>query len=222
MATQLQASPTSRTLRSSSRRASDTTGQLQLPKGAADQGAFARVALAGVETRQARKVCSCATTAAPSPDGRPHRFTEPQRTSPTAKIPSTPVSSGSGTRPVERTSAPVRMKPFSSRGDAGAGEPARGRIGAGEEEQVGDGVLLLGPGAPVAPAHALQTLVGRAEELHDLGVAEHRDVRGGRDPIDKVAGHGAREAGPAHQTGEAQYETPRPSNCARFGISGRQ
>ncbi len=23
-------------------------------------------------------------------------------------------------------------------------------------------------------------------------------------------------------TGEAQYETPRPSNCARFGISGRR
>ncbi len=54
-------------------------------------------------------------------------------------------------------------------GDAAAREPARCRIGAGEEEQVGDGVLLLGTGAPVAPTDALQTLVGRAEELGDFG-----------------------------------------------------
>jgi hypothetical protein len=64
---------------------------------------------------------------------------------------------------------------------------------------MGDGVLFLGTGAPVAPPHSLQALLGRTEELHDLGVVEHRDVLGGGNTIDEVARHGAREAGPAHQ-----------------------
>ena len=46
---------------------------------------WARGALVAVGSRLARKVCSCATTAAPSPMAAPTRFTEPQRTSPTAK-----------------------------------------------------------------------------------------------------------------------------------------
>ena len=100
--------------------------------------------------------------------------TEPQRTSPTAKTPSTPVSSGSGTRSVEPTSAPVRMKPFSSRGMP---QPLR-QLAAGsapvKRNRWREGVLFLGTGAPVAPPHAAADRVGRAEELHDLGVAEHR------------------------------------------------
>jgi len=68
------------------------------------------------DPRRARNVCSCATTAAPSPIAAPTRFTEPDRTSPIAKIPTTPVSSASRTRSGEGTSAPVWMKPLSSRG----------------------------------------------------------------------------------------------------------
>src|SRR4249920_1429876 len=84
-------------------------------------------------------------------------------------------------------------------GDAAAVEPGCNRIGASEDEQVGDGLLFLGPGASVAPAHALQSLVGRAEELNDLGLTKHRDVRRTRYPFDEIARHCAREAGPAHQ-----------------------
>src|SRR5204862_280257 len=85
--------------------------------------------LAAVASRRERKVCSWATTAAPSPMAAPTRFTEPERTSPTAKIPSTPVSSGNRTRSVEPTSAPVRMKPLSSRGmPQPASQPAVGEV----------------------------------------------------------------------------------------------
>src|SRR5205085_4985278 len=83
---------------------------------AADRAASTRLALSAGEPRRERKVCSWATTAAPSPMAAPTRFTEPERTSPTAKMPSTPVSIGRRTCSVEPTSAPVRMKPLSSRG----------------------------------------------------------------------------------------------------------
>src|SRR5262249_54247397 len=42
---------------------------------------------------------------------------------------------------------------------AAAFEPGRGRIGAGEDEEMTDLALLLGPGSTVAPADALQPLV---------------------------------------------------------------
>src|SRR5258707_1885656 len=84
-------------------------------------------------------------------------------------------------------------------GDAGAVEPGCSRIGAGEDEQVGDRVLFLDTGASVAPPHALETLVGRAEELNDLGLIKHGDVRRTRYPFDEVARHCAQEAWPAHQ-----------------------
>ena len=61
--------------------------------------------------------------------------------------------------------------------DAAAHEPARSGIRAGEEEQVGDLVLVLGSRAPVAAPDAMQTVVRRAEELDDLGIEEYRDVR---------------------------------------------
>ena len=67
-----------------------------------DRRASTRVAPAGARSLRARNVCSCATTAAPSPMAAPTRFTEPQRTSPTAKIPSIPVSNGSSDRSLSR------------------------------------------------------------------------------------------------------------------------
>src|SRR5580700_4342118 len=90
-------------------------------------------------------------------------------------------------------------EPLLVEGDTAAVEPGCNGIGAGEDEQVGDSVLFLGTGALVAPPHALQSLVGRAEELNDLGLTEHRDVRRTRYPFYEVARHGAREAWPAHQ-----------------------
>jgi hypothetical protein len=47
----------------------------------------------------------------------------------------------------------------------------------------------------VAASHAGQTLLG-APRLVDLRIADHRDVRCGRDAIDEVARHGARRPGP--------------------------
>ena len=51
-----------------------------------------------------------------SPMAAPTRFTEPQRTSPTAKIPRPRSPAAAALARSRRTSAPVRMKPFSSRG----------------------------------------------------------------------------------------------------------
>ena len=56
-------------------------------------------------------------------------------------------------------------------GDSTAGEPARRRIGSGEEEQVRNGKPFLCAGAPVAAPDALQAVIGRAEKLDDFGVA---------------------------------------------------
>src|ERR1700687_1609190 len=71
--------------------------------------------------------------------------------------------------------------------DAAPRKPARRRVGAREEEQVGDGVRLFVSGETVAPAHAPQPLVGGAQELDDLGLADHTDVGGGSDPLDEIA-----------------------------------
>ena len=75
----------------------------------------------------------------------PTRFTEPQRTSPTAKIPATLVSIGSGSRPVDAHVGAGSDEPLLVERDAAADQPGRRRIGAGEDEEVRDGVLLLGP-----------------------------------------------------------------------------
>src|SRR5262249_10245063 len=77
--------------------------------GARDAAPAALAAAPAAAPRRPRNVCNCPTTAAPSPMAAPTRFTEPLRTSPTAKMPSTPVSSDIGPRSVERTSAPVGM-----------------------------------------------------------------------------------------------------------------
>src|SRR5258705_10729521 len=83
--------------------------------------------------------------------------------------------------------------------DAAAVEPGCNWIGAGKDEQVGDRVLFLRTSTSVAPPHALQTLVDRAEKLNDLGLTKHHDVRRSRYTFDEVARHRAREARPAHQ-----------------------
>src|SRR5690348_3490178 len=60
----------------------------------------------------ARKPCSAATTCAPSPIAPPTRFTEPERTSPTANTPGTDVSSGDASCPsFGLHDAPVTTKP---------------------------------------------------------------------------------------------------------------
>src|SRR5437016_9754482 len=65
--------------------------------------------------------CTPAMAMLPSPTAAAQRFTEPERTSPTAKIPGRLVSSATGGRVAlahcgaSETSAPVLMKPFLSR-----------------------------------------------------------------------------------------------------------
>src|SRR5437764_10589389 len=65
--------------------------------------------------------CTPAIAMLPSPTAAAQRLTEPERTSPTAKIPGKLVSSATGARVdcfqsgVSETSAPVSMKPFLSR-----------------------------------------------------------------------------------------------------------
>src|SRR5258708_40208912 len=88
-------------------------------------------------------------------------------------------------------------------GDAGAVEPGCSRIGTGEDERVGDRVLFLGTGPSIAPPHALETLVRRAEELKDLGLIKHCDARRTRDPFAEVARPCSREPRPAHQHANA-------------------
>src|ERR1700732_2928102 len=49
---------------------------------------------AALSPASARKACSAATTCAPSPTDAATRLTDPERTSPIANTPATPVSSG--------------------------------------------------------------------------------------------------------------------------------
>ena len=89
---------------------------------------------------------------------------------------------------------------------------------------MGDDVLFLGSGAAIAPPHSPQSLVRGAQKVHDLRVAEHCDVGGGRDPIDQIARHRFREARPAHQhlhlarmAGEENRRLPRRVASAQQG-----
>src|SRR5689334_2663196 len=75
----------------------------------------------------------------PSPTAAATRFTDPERTSPMAKIPGALVSRANGSRsafhcPAFIASAPVKTKPFSSRAISG-GEPVGRRVGADEDEK---------------------------------------------------------------------------------------
>src|SRR5216684_4068672 len=146
---------------------------------AADRAASTRLARAAVESRRERNVCSWATTAAPSPMAAPTRFTEPQRTSPMAKIPSTPVSNGSSSRPVERTSAPARTKPFSS---SGMPHPASQLAAGSAPVKRNKWEMACSSSFPV---RRLRQRMPRspwsagAQELDDLGLADHPDVGAG-------------------------------------------
>src|SRR5678816_4921824 len=79
------------------------------------------VAFAAASRRDARLIWIPATAIPPSPTAAAQRFTDPDRTSPAAKIPGRLVSSGVGRRLFSRhagasaTPAPVLTNPLSSR-----------------------------------------------------------------------------------------------------------
>src|SRR5215470_17497847 len=91
------------------------------------------VALADALRRDARLMCIPATAIPPSPTAAAQRFTDPERTSPAAKIPGRLVSSGAGRRLLSRhagasaTSAPGLMNPFSSLSISGGNHSVQGR-----------------------------------------------------------------------------------------------
>src|SRR6266700_5007644 len=91
------------------------------------------IALADALRRDARLIWIPATAIPPSPTAAAQRFTDPERTSPAAKIPGRLVSSGAGRRLFARhagasaTSAPVLMNPFSSRSISGGSHSVHGR-----------------------------------------------------------------------------------------------
>src|SRR5205814_6251008 len=74
-----------------------------------------------------------ATAMPPSPTAAAQRLTDPERTSPAAKIPGRLVSSGAGRRLFARhagasaMSVPVLMNPFSSRSISGGNQSVHGR-----------------------------------------------------------------------------------------------
>src|SRR5215472_14738381 len=91
------------------------------------------VAFADVLRRDARLMWIPATAMPPSPTAAAQRFTDPERTSPAAKIPGRLVSSGAGRCLFVRhagasaTSAPVLMNPFWSRSISGGNHSVHGR-----------------------------------------------------------------------------------------------
>src|SRR5436305_13368093 len=91
------------------------------------------VAFADSLRRDARLMWIPATAIPPSPTAAAHRFTDPERTSPAAKIPGRLVSSGAGRRLFSRhagasaTSLPVLTNPFASRSISGGNHSVHGR-----------------------------------------------------------------------------------------------
>src|SRR5437762_7480049 len=91
------------------------------------------VAFTDALRRDARLRWIPATAIPPSPTAAAQRLTDPERTSPAAKIPGRLVSSGAGRRLFSRhagasaTSAPVLMKPLSSRAMSGGSHSVQGR-----------------------------------------------------------------------------------------------
>src|SRR5207245_5128857 len=94
---------------------------------------YCDVLFADVLRREARLMWIPATAIPPSPTAAAQRLTEPERTSPAAKIPGRLVSSGAGRRLFARhagdsaTSAPVLMNPFSSRSISEGNHSVHGR-----------------------------------------------------------------------------------------------
>src|SRR4051812_42651038 len=93
----------------------ENLGELNL-----DDGTDVRAG-SGIHDLSFNDSCTPAMAMLPSPTAAAQRFTEPERTSPTAKIPGRLVSSATGARPwfaqpgAAATSAPVWMNPFLSR-----------------------------------------------------------------------------------------------------------
>src|SRR5262245_63471959 len=91
------------------------------------------VSFADALRRDARLIWIPATAIPPSPTAAAQRLTDPERTSPAAKIPGRLVSSGAGRRLFSRqagasaTSAPVLMNPLSSRSSSGGNQSVHGR-----------------------------------------------------------------------------------------------
>src|SRR3954469_13880799 len=91
------------------------------------------VALAEPLRPDARLMWIPETAIPPSPTAAAQRFTDPERTSPAAKIPGRLVSSGAGRRLFSRhagasaTSAPVLMNPFASRSISAGNQSVHGR-----------------------------------------------------------------------------------------------
>src|ERR1044071_9321283 len=91
------------------------------------------VAFADALRRDAMLIWIPATAIPPSPTAAAQRFTDPERTSPAAKIPGRLVSNGAGRRLFSRhagasaMSAPVLINPFSSRSTSGGNHSVHGR-----------------------------------------------------------------------------------------------
>src|SRR3954451_221250 len=91
------------------------------------------VALAEPLRRDARLIWIAATAIPPSPTAAAQRFTDPERTSPAAKIPGRLVSSGAGRRLFSRQagasaiSFPVLTNPFWSRSISAGNHSVHGR-----------------------------------------------------------------------------------------------
>src|SRR3954471_18621669 len=91
------------------------------------------VAVTDASRRDARLKWIPATAIPPSPTAAAQRFTDPDRTSPAAKIPGRLVSSGAGRRLLSRqagastTSLPVFTNPLSSRSISGGNHSVHGR-----------------------------------------------------------------------------------------------
>ena len=149
----------------------------------------------------ARAWCTEATTIEPSPTAEATRLIDPDRTSPTAKMPGQLVASGCDNAWEDAGSSdaadtPVRTNPLSSK--ASAVEPLGVRRGPEHEKHIRNMAGLGLPGNPVAPRNGVQVPV--AIQRGDLGVRMHGDAFGRRlDTTDEVVGHGGRQSVAAHQ-----------------------
>ena len=138
------------------------------------------------------------TALEPSPTAEATRFIDPRRTSPTAKTPGAEVSNGRGSLSAKmglsRASAgidrSVRMKPFSSRATAPCSQDVAGSAPMKQKSATQVLVVRLSRRC-VFEDHRFQVAV--TAELTDLGIRHDIDVRVGRDAIDEVARHAARE-----------------------------
>ena len=167
------------------------------------------VAVGGPITRQR---CACASPArrrwtnctaiAPSPTAVAHRFVDPERTSPAAKIPGTLVSSRSRCPRAE----PVRMNPSSSRATASSSHSVHGSAPRKRKRNEN--------GQPLA---ALQRdrleLAVLAVQLGDLAAVANRDA-GALELANEVVGHRLAQVGAAveqrHERAAARRARPRP------------